>query len=566
MGKIKTQPEFLSDNDLPLDLFYRWERERGQEVFLTQPYSGGRVREWTWAEAAAESRRMAAYLRVRDLEPGSRIALLSRNSAWWILADLAIWMAGHVSVPIYPSLLPDSVRRILEHSEARLCFLGATDEREMAKLAFPPGIEVIVLPPAPPAGMDSWDSIVAATPPLAGSPSPPLSALATIIYTSGTTGAPKGVMHSFLAFSYNARTLGAQLALTTPQRILSYLPLAHIVERVGVEFLALLLGSRVFFTEGVETFVADLQRAQPTLFLSVPRLLQKFQQGVFTKVPQPKLDLLLRIPLVSSLVKRRILAELGLSTVRYAASGAAPLPLETLLWYRRLGLNLAEGYGMTETLITHLPTPANFRAGYVGCAIRGVEARLGESAELQIRSPMNMLGYYKDPEGTQVSFTADAFFRTGDLAEIASDGQLKIVGRIKEQFKTTKGKYVAPAPLESRLMVHPALEACSVMGAGLTSPFAVVLISEQARLLSHEPQARAALEASLTALLEEINKGLSPHERIAFIAIVDGPWTVANGLMTPTLKLKRPLLERRYQALVNDWQDRQRHVVWESEP
>ena len=177
-----------------------------------------------------------------------------------------------------------------------------------------------------------------------------------------------------------------------------------------------------------------------------------------------------------------------------------------------------------------------------------------------------MLGYYKDPEGTRASFTADGFFHTGDVAELAPDGQLKIVGRIKEQFKTSKGKYVAPAPIESRLMVHPALEACSVMGAGLTSPFAVVLISEQARLLSHEPQARAALEESLTALVEEINKGLSPHERIAFIAIVDGPWTVANGLMTPTLKLKRPLLERRYQALVNDWQDRQRHVVWESEP
>jgi long-chain acyl-CoA synthetase len=566
MGKIKTQPEFLTENDHPLELLYRWERERGEEVFLTQPYCGGRVRQWTWAEAAGESRRMAAYLKGRDWEPASRVAILSRNSAWWILADLAIWMAGYVSVPIYPSLLPDSVQRILEHSEARLCFLGATDEPEMAKLAFHPGMEAIALPPSPPAGMDSWDSIVAATAPLAGSLLPPASALATIIYTSGTTGAPKGVMHSFAAFSYNARMLAEQLALATPQRVLSYLPLAHIVERVGVEFLALLLCSRVFFTEGLETFVADLRRAQPTIFLSVPRLLQKFQQGVFAKIPKSRLDLLFRIPLVSRIVKRRILTELGLSTVCYAASGAAPLPVETLLWYRRLGLNLAEGYGMTETLITHLPTPEKFRPGYVGRAIRGVEARLGENAELQLKSPMNMLGYYKDPEGTRASFTADGFFHTGDVAEITPDGQLKIVGRIKEQFKTSKGKYVAPAPIESRLMVHPALEACSVMGASFTSPFAVVLISEKARLQSHEPQARASLEASLAAFLEEINKGLAPHERIAFIAIVDGPWTVANGLMTPTLKLKRPLLERRYQTLVNDWQACHRPVVWESEP
>jgi long-chain acyl-CoA synthetase len=566
MGKIKTQLEFLSENDLPLQLFYRWERERGGQVFLTQPYSGGRVREWTWAEAVAESRRMAAYLKSRNWEPGSRVAILSRNSAWWILADLAIWIAGHVSVPIYPSLLPDSVRRILEHSEARACFLGATDEREMAKLAFPPGMYAIALPPAPPAGMDSWDSIVAATPPLPGSPAPPASALATVIYTSGTTGAPKGVMHNFGALSYNAKALVAQLALSTPQRILSYLPLAHIVERVGVEFVALLLSSRIFFTEGIETFVTDLRRAQPTLFLSVPRLLLKFQQGVFGKIRQPILDLLFRVPLVSRLVKHRILTQLGLSTVHYAACGAAPLPLETLLWYRRLGLNLAEGYGMTETLITHLPTPENFRPGYVGRAIRGVETRLGESAELQIKSPMNMLGYYRDPEGTRGSFTADGFFHTGDVAEIASDGQLKIVGRIKEQFKTSKGKYVAPAPIESRLTAHAAVEACCLMGAGLASPFAVALISAQARRQCRQPQARAALEESLSALLEDTNRRFAPHERVAFIAVVDGPWTVANGLMTPTLKLKRPLLERRYQSLADDWKARNRPVVWESEP
>jgi long-chain acyl-CoA synthetase len=545
---------------------YRWERERGGQVFLTQPYSGGRVREWTWAEAIGESRRMAAYLKTRNWEPGSRIAILSRNSAWWILADLAIWMAGHVSVPIYPSLQPESIRRILEHSEARLCFLGVTDDREMARLAFPPGMYAIALPPAPVAGMDSWDSLVAATPSLAASPARPASAPATIIYTSGTTGIPKGVMHTFGAFSYNAKALAAQLELTTPQRILSYLPLAHIVERVGVEFLALRLGSRIFFTEGIETFVIDLRRAQPTLFLSVPRLLLKFQQRVFTKIPQPRLDLLFRVPLVSRLVRHRILTQLGLRTVRYAASGAAALPLETLLWYRRLGLNLAEGYGMTETLITHIPTPENFQPGYVGCAIRGVEARLGEGAELQIKSPMNMLGYYKDPEGTRDSFTADGFFHTGDVADIAPDGQLKIVGRIKEQFKTSKGKYVAPAPIESRLMVHAAVEACCLMGAGLASPFAVALISEEARKRCREPQARAALEESLAALLEQTNQRFAPHERVAFIAIVDGPWTVANGLMTPTLKLKRPLLERRYQALVDDWQARNRPVIWESEP
>ena len=153
-----------------------------------------------------------------------------------------------------------------------------------------------------------------------------------------------------------------------------------------------------------------------------------------------------------------------------------------------------------------------------------------------------------------------------DRAGIAPGGQLKITGRIKDQFKTSKGKYVVPAPIESRLMAHAAVEACCLMGAGLASPFAVTLLSEDARKRCHEPQAREALEQSLTALLEETNRRLDAHERVAFIAIVDGPWTVGNGLMTPTLKLKRPLLEQRYHNLMTDWQARNRPIVWESAP
>ena len=556
----------ITPNDLPLECAYRWERERAAQVFLTQPFGGGKLREWTWAQAIGESRRVAAYLKAQNWEPGSRVAILSKNCAWWLLSDLAIWMAGHVSVPIYSSLQPQSVRQILEHSGAKLCFLGATDEKEMLGKALPPGVCAVSLPPAGEAGCASWDRIVADTALLAESPTRPASDLATLIYTSGTTGTPKGVMHTFGAFAYNAKTLAAQLGLSAEDRILSYLPLAHIVERVGVEFLFLLLGGRIFFTEGLETFIGDLQRARPTIFLSVPRLLLKFQQGVFAKLPPQKLETLLRIPLLDRQVKRRILSQLGLGTVRHAACGAAPLPPEILQWYRRMGLNLAEGYGMTETRITHLPRQGTVRPGFVGAAIEGVEARLGEQNELQIKSPMNMLGYYKDPQATQNSFMPDGFFHTGDVAEIAPDGQLKIVGRIKEQFKTSKGKYVAPAPIESKLMAHPDVEACCLMGSGLPSPFAVTLISEDARRRCRDSQARAALENSLTALLEEVNSQLDHHERIACIALVDGPWTVSNGLMTPTLKLKRPLLESRYQAMVEDWNSRNRAIIWESEP
>jgi long-chain acyl-CoA synthetase len=250
--------------------------------------------------------------------------------------------------------------------------------------------------------------------------------------------------------------------------------------------------------------------------------------------------------------------------VHHAACGAAPLPPAILGWYRKLGLDLAEGYGMTETLITHLPTPSAVRPGCVGAAIPGVEARLSENDELLIRSPMNMLGYYRDPEATRAAFTEDGFIRTGDIARIEPDGQLKIVGRMKEQFKTSKGKYVTPAPIESQFMAHPMVEACCLMGAGMPRPFAVVLLSEEARQRSADPTARAGLEASLLELMDAINTQLDPHEQVSFVAAVYGPWTVGNDAMTPTLKIKRGVLESRYQAFVDDWNRQSRPIVWES--
>ncbi len=554
----------ITEDDLALQSLYRWERMRPRQVFLTQPLIDGSVREWTWAGAAAEIRSMARYLKAQDWEPGTRIAILSRNCAWWMLADMAIWMAGYVTVPVYPSLKPQSVRQILEHSGAKACFLGATDYQESPTTGIPSAVSIVRFPTAALEDYPTWDVLVSANQPLAGMPVRPMDDLATIIYTSGTTGTPKGVMHSFGNLAYNAKTLAALIGLTEKERFISYLPLAHIVERAGLEYNAFQLGCRVFFTAGIETFLADLNRARPTIFLSVPRLLLKIQQGVFAKMPRERLEKLLRIPILNLQVKRRILKQLGLSSVQHAASGAAPLPPEILMWYRKLGLNLSEGYGMTETLITHLPAPGSMRPGYVGAPIPGVEAKLGENDELMIRSPMNMLGYYNDPVATGAMLTEDGFIRTGDVARIDPDGQLKIVGRVKEQFKTSKGKYVAPAPIESHFMAHPMVEACCLMGTGMPSPFAVVLLSEESRKRVSDPKERALVESSLLALMNDINKLLEPHEQLLFVAAVHGPWTIGNDSMTPTLKIKRGVLENRYQACVEDWSRQSRPVVWEA--
>jgi long-chain acyl-CoA synthetase len=557
-------PGNLTADDLPLERIYKWERERPGAVFLTQPFGGGNVRDWTWGQAVAEIRRMAGWMQAQGWEPGSRVAILSRNCAWWILADLAIWMAGYVTVPIYPSLKAQSIRQILEHCAAKACFLGATDEREATEAGIPPGVRCVRFPTSAVNDWPAWEVLVTANRPIAGSPTRPGDDLSTIIYTSGTTGSPKGVMHSFATMAYDAKVLAELIRLNSAERVLSYLPLAHIVERAGMEGTAIYLGYRVFFSEGIDTFIKDLQRARPTIFLSVPRLLLKFQQGVFAKIPQRKLDRLLRIPILNRSVKKRVLRKLGLDTVLNAACGAAPLPPEILLWYRKLGLNLSEGYGMTETLITHLPAPGSVRPGYVGCAIPGVEAMVNQDQELLIRSPMNMLGYYKDPASTQAAFTPDGFFRTGDQARIDADGQLKIIGRVKEQFKTSKGKYVMPAPIESQLLAHPVVDSCCLMGSGLTRPFAVVLLAEETRKTTANPAERGAVEQILVSLMDSVNSQLDPHEQLSFVAVAEGPWTVGNGAITPTFKIKRNILEGRYQPCVDVWMSQNRPVVWEA--
>lgn len=555
------EPAGITDSMLPLQRAYRWERERSGAVFLTQPVRG-RTRDWTWAQTMDEVRRMAAYLAAQNWPAGSRIVILSKNCAWWIMAELASWMAGHVTVPIYASLGAQSIRTLIEHCEPVCCFIGAVEDRRVATEAFPPGIPRIAFPTGNDPSAATWASIIAANEPYAASPVRAMDEVATVIYTSGTTGTPKGVLHRFASFGYFVRAQTRAVGEPTNDRFLSYLPLAHIAERALVEAIAIYSGQRIFFVESAETFLEDLRRARPTIFFSVPRLYIKFQQRILEKVPQHKLDRLLRIPVVRRLVQRRILRQLGLDCNYIATSGGAPLPMATLLWFRKLGLHLVEGYGMTETGITHTPRNGLSRPGYVGDAIECAEVKISESGEVLIKSPMNMLGYYKDPEATKAAFTEDGFFRTGDLGELDPEGWLKITGRMKEQFKTSKGKYISPGRIEKLILMHPGVEACCVVGAGMPNALAILQISQQVRASLSEPGARESLERSLLALREEVNRELDAHERLGAMVVVDEPWSIENGMLTPTMKLKRSLLEARYSASFDAWLEQRQFIVW----
>lgn len=562
----------MTEKKLLLDYVYDHEASRGDAVYLTQPLGGDKVTSYTWAQTMDQARRMAAHLKAQGLAPGARVAMLSKNCAHFIMAELAIWMAGGTTVAIFPTETAQTIRYVLDHSGASMLFIGKLDSWESQKSAVPPGMPCISFPLAPALdaqlGCEAWDAIVARTAPLQGRIRRAPQDLSMIAYTSGSTGEPKGVMHCFANATDGCIAitglLKGQVAEDTPLRVLSYLPLAHIFERGWVMGASLIHGGvHVFFAESLDTFLADLQRARPTVFMSVPRLWLKFQQGVFGKMPAHKLDRLLRIPIVRGLVARKVLKGLGLDQVVVASSGSAPIPAELIDWYRRLGLNLLEGYGMTEDYACSHASSVTLNApGFVGGPIPGVEVRISDEGEILIKSPGRMVGYYQRPELTAEVFTEDGFFRTGDRGERQASGLLKITGRVKELFKTSKGKYVAPAPIENLLTANPLIEQSLVTGVGQPQPCALVVLSENIRPGLGDAAVRTQVAQELAALLQSVNAKLADYEKLDRIVVAKEPWTIENGMLTPTMKVKRSRIEASVQPQLAAWYAAAQKVNW----
>jgi len=482
-----------------------------------------------------------------------------------MMADWAIWMAGHVSVPLYPTLAASTVQQILEHSESRLLFVGKLDMWPEMRPGVPAGMPLITLPLAPQVdGAKGWEELIAGTAPLAGNPVRPADDLCTLIYTSGTTGMPKGVMHSFGTFAWSITSGLKRVPLDQSGRVLSFLPLAHVAERMVVEHGLLATGMHVFFAESLETFVGDIQRARPTVFFAVPRLWVKFQQGVQAKMPPEKMAKLLKIPILRGIVKKKVLAGLGLDQAFWAAGGAAPMPPSVLAWYRSLGLDIVEVYGMTENCgLSHATLLGKPRPGTVGTTYEGVSCRIDPvSGEIQVKGECVMLGYYKNPEVTAATFTDDGWLKTGDKGAVDAEGNLTITGRVKDLFKTGKGKYVAPAPIENKLATHPAIEACCVTGANLGQPLALLMLNAEAAAKARDTAGRGALETSLAEHLKAVNAQLDPHEQMECLVVTVDPWSVENDILTPTMKVKRNRIEDLFARNYEQWAESRKKVVW----
>jgi long-subunit acyl-CoA synthetase (AMP-forming) len=510
---------------------------------------------------------MAAHLKAQNFEPGSRIAILSKNSAHFMMAELAIWMAGYTTVAIFPTETAETINYVLDHSGASLLFVGKLDIWPQQKSGVPASLPCIALPLSPKNEYEAWDAITARTKPLAGKPKRAGSDIAILLYTSGSTGTPKGVMHNFERITRVSENINQDIKSRIgngDNRVLSYLPLAHVFERAWVECASFVDGkTHVFFADSLDSFVQDLNRARPTIFISVPRLWLKFQQGVFAKMPPAKLARLLKIPILRGIVKRKVLKNLGLDQALLAGSGSAPIPAALIAWYREMGLNLIEGYAMSEDFAySHNSTPEINEPGCVGVPLPGVQVRFSEEGEILIKSPGQLVGYYKRPDLDKEVFTDDGYFRTGDRGERRADGLLKITGRVKEIFKTSKGEYVSPAPIENKINAHHLIEACMVSGAGQAQAYGMVVLAEAVRPQQNDPQFRKDVEQQLTALLSEVNAGLPPYEKLQMIVVAKEPWTIENGSLTPTMKIKRSRIEANVGPKVESWYSSKGPVLW----
>ncbi len=536
-----------------LEMLYKWEKETPNSVYLSQPING-EWHNWTFYEVAQEVRKMASYIRLLNLESDSKIGILSKNCAHWIMSDLAIMLSGHVSVPLYPNLNKESLNKILIHSETKLLFVGKLDDFSSMKGGIPSDIDCISYPFYP-EDYPIWDELIKDVDPINEDIIRPLDDLASIIYTSGTTGNPKGVMHSFFNFSFATINATSSLGISKKETFFSYLPLSHIAERLLVEMCGLFNGGRVFFAESLDTFSENLSFASPTVFLGVPRIWTKFQQGILLKLPQRKLDFLLSLPIVSSLIKSKIKKGLGLKRAGNIFTGAAPTPISTLNWFAKLGIYIQEAYAMTEnTCYSHVTLNNNIRIGSVGKSLPKCQVSFSEANEILIKHEALMLGYYKDKEQTD-EVIKDGWLHTGDEGMVDIDGFLKITGRVKDLFKTSKGKYIAPSPIEMKLSENNYIEQVCIVGTGIPQPIALVVASEEGK------KSLDVLKDSLKNTLAIINDILEKHEIIHNIIVVDDVWTVDNKLLTPSMKIKRNLLDKKYKENYLLWYEMDRITI-----
>lgn len=553
---------------------------------------------FTWAQVAAEVARWQAALTNEGLVPGDRVAVMLKNSAEWVIFDQAALGLGLVTVPLYLDDRPDSAVYILGHADAKLLLVeGKFQLKKLAEIAgSAPGLRRIVSLVPPESGLADWSSRFAVADAWlaagAGTPVPERhlspDLLATIVYTSGTTGRPKGVMLTHENLLWNAY-YSSQCADFGPREVfLSFLPMSHTLERTGGYYLPMLLGSEVVYARSITQLAQDLQAIRPTVLISVPRIYERvywrIQDSLEKKGPLAKqvFDLAVRVgwrrfehaqgratwtpeqllwPLLQKQVAQAVTEKLG-GRLKLAISGGAALTPEIARVFIGLGVPVFQGYGLTEASpVVCVNRPDSNVPASIGKPLPGVEVRIGENDELLTRSRCVMRGYWKDEAATRAVVDAEGWLHTGDQARVDADGHYTIIGRIKDIIVLNNGEKVSPTDMESAILLDPLFEQAMVVGEGKPYLAALAVLNEEhwqdfAASLGVDPDNPAALHDPrvMKALIHRMARHLKHFPGYAQIRRLHpelSPWTVDDGLLTPTLKVKRNQVLDRYRAAVD---------------
>ena len=548
--------------------FYEWEKQLKDKPYLKQPF-GDKWEEYTWGEVGDMARRLATGLKSLNLREGAHIGIYSKNCREWIISDLAIVMAGYVSVPFFPSLNGKELAYIMDYGDVDALFIGKIETWDQIKDDLPEGMPLIKFPHYDGCSNvtkgHEWFKFIDSHEPMQNPNKPKLSDLWTIIFTSGTTGNAKGVMLTYQAID------GIKVVLDDPNNplgikhdgnndFISYLPLNHIFERVVIEWCSFRYGGTISFVESLDTFAKNLKAVQPHVFAAAPRVWTKLQLGLLTKFPQKKLDKLLKIPLLSSLLKKLIKKGLGFSKARIVVSGSAPMPVELIEWFRKVGVYITNGYGMTENCaICSSVDGRDFEKLHtVGQPQKGVELRIDkETGEILMKGPFIMKGYYKNEELTNTTLRG-GWLHTGDKGFLDEDNYLHITGRVADSFKTSKGEYIEPLTLEQYFVNINEIEEVCVVGLGIAQPLCLIQLSEIGKNTSKE-----VISKMLKDRLAEVNSDLVNYKKISTLIIVKDEWTQQNGIVGPTQKLKRGAIEDKYSKDYLNWHNFNEEVIFE---
>ncbi|HDY8087598.1 TPA: AMP-binding protein [Vibrio vulnificus] len=558
------QPNELSKPQLalptPSDMILKWAKERPHEVYLKQIINRQFV-EFTYSEVADKALRLVTALKELGAEPGDRIALISKNCAEWFICDLAMMLGDYVSVPIFPTAGADTIEYCITHSESKILIAGKLDDAAATQKVIDDLVDVksiALLYDSAPHCQYQFTTLILQSEPSSDRPQHYDDKLMSLVYTSGTSGLPKGAMLTYGAFSWSVQQLINHIGIQPNDRLFSYLPLAHITERVYIFGSSIMGGVPTAFPESLDTFIEDVKMQRPTLFISVPRLWTLFQQRIQDKLPQKRLNFLLKIPFVSGLIKKKLADGLGLDQARVLGCGSAPVSPALLAWYHSVGLNITEAWGMTESFAySTLNYP--FRAdkiGSVGNAGPGIELKIAADDEIMVRGKGLFSGYYKNDIATQEAFDKEGWLHTGDIGRLDAEGYLTIQGRKKDTFKTAKGKFVSPVPIENKLFEYSRVEMMCLIGLGLPAPILLVVPHNFPNF------DRDRYERTTKRVIAKMNAELESHEHIKGVLMIKDPWSIDNGILTPTLKIKRHVLEQKYHEVGQNW-PKDKLVVWE---